>query len=301
VGISYSSAAILAKAKHNNVCFDNILTIGHQQLYLSQKQISQLAMRYGLNIDTSAVLREEYVDTFFEMFLGAKIVMSLDYSDYQDSDIIHDMNYPIDPSYHEKFDVVIDGGSLEHIFNFPVAVGNCMNMVKNGGSVFIFTAANNHTGHGFYQFSPELFFRIFQPENGFEICDVILEKHTFPGAELSPKTKCFSVIDPALLKRRVGLVSKSPVMIMIHAKRIEIKPVFATYPIQSDNMSIYDNNSSSAPDQRINTSILTLMKGVARKFVNRLPLRAQNYIEGKRQLLRYSFSNKRFYKRWYPF
>jgi hypothetical protein len=32
-----------------------------------------------------------------------------------------------------------------------------MNMVKEGGSLFIFTTANNFR-HGFYRFSPELFF-----------------------------------------------------------------------------------------------------------------------------------------------
>jgi len=42
--------------------------------------------------------------------------------------------------------VVIDSGSLEHIYNFPVAIANCMKMVKVGGSFFIFNMANNHMG-----------------------------------------------------------------------------------------------------------------------------------------------------------
>lgn len=137
-----------------------------------------------------------------------------------------DMNNPVDPSYHEQFDAVIDGGSLEHIFNFPVAIANSMQMVKKGGSLFIFTTANNHMGHGFFQFSPELFFRIFQPENGFEIRDIIMEKHDFPSVELSEQTKCFSATDPAQVKSRVGLVSSSPVMILIHAVKTETKPLF---------------------------------------------------------------------------
>ena len=31
------------------------------------------------------------------------------------------------------------------------------------------TPANNFFGHGFYQFTPELFFRIFSAANGFEV------------------------------------------------------------------------------------------------------------------------------------
>jgi SAM-dependent methyltransferase len=301
MAITYNHAAFMAKAKQNNVSFGKILTIGHQELYLSQKQIKQLAKRYGLKIDINAFSHMQYADKFFEIFFDAKSVMSLDYSDYQECDIVHDMNLPIDPCYHEKFDVVIDGGTLEHIFNFPVAVGNCMKMVKKGGSVFISTTANNHMGHGFYQFSPELFFRIFQSGNGFEIRDVILEKHTFPGVELSSKTKCYSVTDPALLQSRVGLVSKSPVMIMVHAIRTETKHVFADYPIQSDYILEYDRTAKTASDRIIKISAYSFMKELVRKFFYHLPFQCKNYILGKRQLLRYSFSNRRFYKRWYPF
>jgi hypothetical protein len=39
MGITYSSAALMAKAKQSNVCFDKILTIGHQYLNMSQKQV----------------------------------------------------------------------------------------------------------------------------------------------------------------------------------------------------------------------------------------------------------------------
>jgi len=300
MGINYNSAALLCKAKQNNVCFDEVLTLGHQTLYLSQNQIKQLATHYNLKMDTSAFLYGQYVDRFFEMFLGAKRVMSLDYSDYQACDIMHDMNYPIKPSYHEKFNVVIDGGSLEHIFNFPVALANCMNMVMKGGSLFIFTMANNHMGHGFYQFSPELFFRIFENRNGFEIHDVILEKHPFPGAELSSKTKCFSVVDPASVKSRIGLVSQTPVVMMVHAVRTETKCVFADYPIQSDYASTYEGNVSDGCDRGVNVNIQASFRTSARRLFSLLPLRFKNFIIGRHQLHAYSFSNRRFYKRWYP-
>ncbi|MEN9519338.1 MAG: hypothetical protein RLZZ381_1926 [Cyanobacteriota bacterium] len=299
MGITYSSAALMAQAKQSNVCFDKILTIGHQYLNISPKQVKQLAKSYSPMIDASDFSHERYADKFFKAFLNAQNVMSMDYSDYENCDIVHDMNYPVDPSYHEKFDAVIDGGSLEHIFNLPVAITNYMNLVKKGGSLFIFTTANNHTGHGFYQFSPELFFRIFQPENGFEIRDIILEKHSFPGLELSHKTKCFSVVDPSIVKSRVGLVSNSPVMIMVHAIKTERKSVFTNYPIQSDYLSAYSNrvNQPSVQVNNIYTSFLNLLKKFLKKL---LPLQYKSFIDGKRQLLLFSFSNNRFYKRWYP-
>jgi hypothetical protein len=47
---------------------------------------------------------------------------------------------------------VIETGSLDHIFNFPVAISNLMQMTRVGGSVFLTTVANNLCGHGFSGF-----------------------------------------------------------------------------------------------------------------------------------------------------
>jgi SAM-dependent methyltransferase len=132
------------------------------------------------------------------------------------------------------WDVVIDGGTLEHVFNFPVAIANCMRLLKTGGSLFIFSMANNHCGHGFYQFSPELFFRIFRAENGFELKSAILVRHPFPGAELGGSQDCFQVTDPAILRRRTSLVTRSPLGIMVHAVKTAHVPPFRVSPQQSD-------------------------------------------------------------------
>jgi hypothetical protein len=300
MGIGFSQAAFLAKAKKNDVCFDHMLTVGHQTFYLSKKQSEQMTRYYQPKTDASLFSNNQYADMFFLEFLGAKKITSVDYSDYEGCDIIHDMNHPIDPMYHETFDALIDGGSLEHIFNLPVAIANYMKMVKKGGSVFIFTVANNHTGHGFYQFSPEIFFRTFQSDNGYEIREVVLEEHPFPGSELSINTNYFSVTDPAAAKKRVELVSRSPVMIMVHAVRTEIKPIFTSYPIQSDYQSIYEDKVNDASRHTINTS-KTLVKGFLQKIINLLPMQYRNFIYGVRQLRNNSFSNRGFYKKWHPF
>lgn len=297
MGINFSYAALLARARENHVSFNEILTIGHLNLYISPDQLRRLAERFRVVLDPAAVASDEYADRFFREFLQVGRVKALDYSNYEGCDIVHDLNYPIDNALHERFDAVIDGGSLEHVFHFPVAIANCMNMVKVGGSVFLFTMANNHAGHGFYQFSPELFFRVFQPDNGFEIRDVILETHQFPGGELSRRTKCFSVVDPAVAKTRVGLVSKSPVMMMVHAVKRESKTPFASFPIQSDYASRFGGESEgSTPDK----GVTGLLKSIARPCFRWLPERCRNYITGQRQLRNYSFSNRRFYNRWDP-
>ncbi|MDD5217679.1 MAG: hypothetical protein PHN49_10625 [Candidatus Omnitrophica bacterium] len=300
MGISYATANLLIKAKNNHICFDNILTIGRLDLNIETCDIKHLGKyaggsdKLGKNILSS--LKDANI--FLKIFLGAKSIQSLDYSDYEGADIIHDMNWPIDSRYDENFDVVIDGGSLEHIFNFPIAIANCMRMLKKGGSIFTINPASNHLGHGFYQFSPELFFRIFQPLNGFKIQDVILAEHPFPGFELSPRIECYSVSDPAVLKSRVGLVSKHPVSIMVHAVRTDLVPLFSVYPIQSDYQMIYHAKHRNESKQNRSSFIKTFFKLLIKTISRYIPVRFRNNLKGKRQLLNYSFSNRQFYKKW---
>ena len=75
--------------------------------------------------------------------------------------MIHDLNLPVPPELHERYDLIIDGGTLEHVFHVPIAMENCMKMTKTGGHVVIITNINNLVGHGFYHFSPDFFFRAF--------------------------------------------------------------------------------------------------------------------------------------------
>ena len=89
----------------------------------------------------------------------------MDFSAYEGAAILHDLNEPVGDELKEKFTFVLDGGTLEHIFNFPVAITGAMEMVAVGGHLAIVTGGNNFFGHGFYQFSPELFFRAFNLEN----------------------------------------------------------------------------------------------------------------------------------------
>ena len=60
------------------------------------------------------------------------------------------------PALRERFSVVIDGGLLEHVFDFPTAIRNCMRMVRQGGHLILNLPVNNFPGHGFYKFGPGL-------------------------------------------------------------------------------------------------------------------------------------------------
>ena len=188
-----------------------------------------------------ALLATSWRFDVFARALGAKKMESCDVSAYEGATLIHDLNQVIPPEWEERFDVVIDGGALEHVFNFPVAIANCMKMVKTGGHLILFTPANNYFGHGFYQFSPELFYRVLSRENGFEVsCMVVLENDIGTSSIFGVKYPFpisghwYSVHDPAEIQSRVTLINHKPVILMALAKKISRETIFSKIPQQSD-------------------------------------------------------------------
>ena len=74
--------------------------------------------------------------SLFLEFLGAEEVSSMDFSDYEQSELVHDLNEPIPSEWRGRYDFVLDGGTLEHVFNFPCAIRNAMELVAVGGHFY---------------------------------------------------------------------------------------------------------------------------------------------------------------------
>src|SRR5262245_61422406 len=156
--------------------------IGRQKLNLDVRSLKQNLSEFDYVVTKDEVHRllterDGYAEPFLEM-LGASEICSFDASGYENATHIHDLNLPIAENIKNRFSMVLDGGTLEHIFNFPVAIKNCMEMVEVGGHFIGVTPANNFCGHGFYQFSPELFFRIFCAKNAFKLVRMVLFEET---------------------------------------------------------------------------------------------------------------------------
>jgi hypothetical protein len=160
-----------------------------------------------------------FAEGFFHQ-LGARVVDSLDVSPFEGSTIVQDLNEPIRRGTHQRFSTVVDGGTLEHIFNFPVALSNAMDLVQQDGHLIIMAASNGLSGHGFYQFSPETFFRAFAPENGFTV-DLVLV------VEQRRRGRWFRIEDGAIYGHRVEPATRGPTVVFALGRRTSI----ATEPL----------------------------------------------------------------------
>src|SRR5260370_25110422 len=114
-------------------------------------------------------------------------------------------------------------------------------MVRVGGHIMMRTPSNNQCGHGFYQFSPELFFRIFTPVNGFELVRIYMVY----------KKQHYHVVDPASLHGRVELISSDSAFLMINARKIGEGPEIIVAPQQSDYFTTWDERKQDRGDGRV--------------------------------------------------
>ena len=114
-----------------------------------------------------------------------------------------------------------------------------MEMVSVGGHFLEITAANNFMGHGFYQFGPELYYRVFSPENGFAIEDVIL-------CEVDRGGTWYRAEDPESFGRRVELINSRPTYILVAARKVSDALILKTSPQQSDYVAAWDHKEAPA-------------------------------------------------------
>jgi SAM-dependent methyltransferase len=234
LGIELQSARFLLACRFKNISFRRTATIGHQHFFVKKAQVRPLLAEFDFHPEPAQLAEIEsccgtFADPFLR-FLGAEELVSLDASSFENATVVHDMNFPIPATLKERFDLVYDGGSLEHIFNFPSAIANCMEMLRPGGHFVGVNPANNLSGHGFYQFSPELYYRVFSPEHGMRMLHVVVAESVGPF---------YSVPDPITVNRRVMWVNSEPANMMVLAQKQASVPLFGKPPQQSDYSSLW--------------------------------------------------------------
>jgi hypothetical protein len=103
--------------------------------------------------------------TFFNLFDWSDVT-SIDVpgSEYQ-PDMIHDLNQNIPLDLINKFNLVIDPGTIEHVFDVKTCLSNIINSLKIGGVVVHLVPIYSYNG-GYYSINPNVL-NDFYCSNGF--------------------------------------------------------------------------------------------------------------------------------------
>jgi hypothetical protein len=245
MGFDVQGVRFLLSAHRKGVRFAKTAILGRQGLFIDPASLQSILRHFGMvknDAEVRGILTE--ANGFAEpllRILGADDICSVDASSYEGASIVHDMNLPIPSSLRDAFSVVIDAGTLEHIFDFPTAIRNCMEMVQEGGHLLLMTPTNNFMGHGFYQFSPELFFRVCSEANGFKVVRAIF-------CEVDPDGRWYEIVDPARARRRVELTNSRPAYLLIQARKMRQVPILEVAPQQSDYTALWQESGSKQSD-----------------------------------------------------
>jgi len=236
MGITANCSKFLFYSKKLGASFDKTLMLGRLELFATKNELTDYINLFNNNTKkiSEVNFRDKYSEPLFEI-LGANSVDSMDVSSYEDATILHDLNQPIPDSLKKRFSAIVDGGTIEHVFNFPVAIKNCMEALSVGGHYIGITPANNTMGHGFYQFSPELFYNIFNKGNGFKIKTIIIFTQNSNGKA----SDWYETVDPVEANTRIMLVNGQSTYLLVLAEKIADVPVFAATPQQSDYQSLW--------------------------------------------------------------
>lgn len=245
MGLNAATLDLILELKSTSGDLGDTITFGRQDFLVSYPELEALLHRHGIDCDEATMrsfytARNQFSEPILE-FLGAARTESMDMTAFEGATIQHDLCRPIDDSLKEQFDLVMDFGTLEHVFNFPQGIRNAMELAKAGGRVLCVNPANNFMGHGFYQFSPELMYRVFSPANGFTVERMVYMEGG--GARQS-----YDVVDPEVVRQRVETVGVFPGTLAVLARRTEVREIFEEYPQQSDYSAEWRDQQSKHAD-----------------------------------------------------
>ncbi len=208
------------------------LTLGVQDVYATYDEAAAVLRHYGAPVrhvpldqrqtSTGIHIRDAelsshgylHPSTLFQM-LAIDDYAALDASAAEGASLIHDLNQPIPDEWRGRYGFVLDGGTLEHLFDVRQALFNIARLVRLGGTVLHVNPLANWINHGYFSISPCLLFE-FYALNGFSPIDahfVQLEPlvvgapvvaKSYERYEHSLKTYVCNSADPVLLVASFG-------------------------------------------------------------------------------------------------
>jgi hypothetical protein len=214
-----------------------VLTIGRQSFDVDQKF---LRSKLGKPVEPSP-----YCEPVL-LALGAASVDSLDVSDYENATIVLDLGKPC--CFSERFDTIIDFGSLEHIFDAATAFRNLVDLCEIGGRIMHLLPVNYLNGHGFWQFSSDLIHSLYCGRNGFS------DTKVYYASSIDPRTWYeMPVAKPGL---RVEIVSIEPIILLgvtrkiVVVAEIEVSQPFYAAAWQASDVSFATNRTGMSASFR---------------------------------------------------
>lgn len=157
--------------------------MGRQFVYATEAEVRKMARNRNVSLAETevtlspqpALAQKKYLsdDSLFAL-LGFSKLVRLDANNFENVEELLDLNSNVLPDHlRQGFDVVLDFGTLEHVFHLPNCLDLIRSMVRPGGRILHFTPTSNALDHGFYSLSPT-FFADYYSINGYTLNSILL-------------------------------------------------------------------------------------------------------------------------------
>ena len=248
MGFDGNGLLFLQRTYKQQGAFGSTATIGRQGIHLPGAVLHRfIKSQYEIE-------QGDFADDLLVRAFGSSEVTSIDNSAYEGASTVLDLNLEMNSELEEKFDTVIDGGSIEHIFDSKTAINNISRLVKPGGQILHMTPSNNWCGHGFYQFSPEFFFAVYSEQRGFSDVEVLLAREG--------NYKTWYRVEKPRNGQRAEIHTGLPVTCLVRAKKYASNPL-STAVQQSDYITLWHENGPG-PSGVVRDNLLPLKRLVKR-------------------------------------
>lgn len=228
-----------------------LLTLGNQDIYATHQQIIDWmadynckqsvpsSIDYSTSASTAKINAEarKYIHarTFFELLgIPAEQYYDVDKFDFDKPKILFDMQDEVEQKLCDKFNFILDSGTLEHIFDLKQVLSNIVKMTKLNGYVLHIIPTHNFVNHGFYQCCPTLFYD-FYSANGFKIVEAYTveighlrnryfkydQEKDYLGMYLSPNKRYVSVFLVQKIKQQLKIVNPDQYLYTMLAKNAD--------------------------------------------------------------------------------
>jgi hypothetical protein len=154
-----------------------MMCLGYPDMLVTEQQLVNLCGadildRIGFRDDSDAILRwhglaGQMPRIVESQSLFAACGITADFLDINASrgfEIVADLNQPLAPELRGQYDLIYDGGTMEHCFNVGQVIRNIFSLAKVGGHI-VHINPLNYYNHGFFAFNPT-FYHDFYVQSG---------------------------------------------------------------------------------------------------------------------------------------
>ena len=143
-----------------------MLCLGYPDMLVTEPQLAAAlgtaSARIAWRDDSAAILRWHGVQmprVAETRSVFAALGIACDFVDIVASrgcEVVQDLNIPASAEFTGRYDIVYDGGTMEHCFNVGQVMRNILGFVRVGGFV-VHANPLNYPNHGFFSFSPTFY------------------------------------------------------------------------------------------------------------------------------------------------